>query len=90
VQPNGEVPGVIQGLRLNIRDLHAGGENQARRLKHPVVPPRPDNICRGRGIREPSSSTGSAGNSAIAKLTRGIPRPRALHLLRRPPASRSL
>jgi len=50
-----ENTGVIEGLRLNIRDLHAGGENRVRRLKHPAAPPWPDNICRGRGIREPSS-----------------------------------
>ena len=46
-----ENTGVGEGLRLNIRNLRAGGENRVRRLKHPAIPPGPDNICQGRGIR---------------------------------------
>ena len=30
-----ENTGVIEGLRLNIRDLHAGGENRARAVETP-------------------------------------------------------
>ena len=42
---------VLEGLRLNIRDLHAGGENRVQAVETPRCIPVPENICRGRGIR---------------------------------------
>ncbi len=35
MKPNGEVRELSRGLRLNIRDLHAGGDNRVRAVETP-------------------------------------------------------
>lgn len=58
---------VIEGVRLNIRDLHASGETRVRAVETPLTPPRPGKICRGRALRDTSSTGRSLRRSAPSR-----------------------
>ena len=70
---------VLEGLRLNIRDLHAGGENRVQAVETPrCIPVAGKHLSGTRDPRFPCLPV--VLGDQHRQTTRGIPRPRALHL----------